>query len=335
MDQQTNKTPSVIPRSDIPVSPDGNLEVQPFLAHKVLGSVLPQSPVALAWTRAQAGRDVALRSHPTPGLLVILEGRATLIGGLNRKVEAGDVITLPCNLEYGFAAVGPAGLHALHVAFEADSDSYTDEALSVHQLLDRNQMRLQTTLNNSFFLLLRRRGIDSERKRLAMRETLRVFSDAFQTLLFTRQAMCRDDEYAPQFSEHLREEIGHNLLLSTSGTSRIAKDPVLRAMSSWFCNRMLLLDNSEKAVVTLVLETGAFYVCSLSRPLFEGDEAQGYFETHAEEDLHHQEMSAALLTGLHPQVYRRLHGVLDETWDMVDAMTQRFAHLIGIEATTS
>lgn len=338
MERPSNKFPSVIPRSDIPVSAashDGDLEVRPFVAHKLLGSVLPSSLVSLAWIEARTGKDVALRSHEAPGLLIILEGRAVLIGRLTRKVEAGDVITLPRDHEYGFTAIGPAGLHALHVTFDGDPASVAQGAMSLPQLIARNEARLQTTLNNSFFSLLRRGGIDSERKRAAMRESLRVFSDAFQTHLFTRQATCHDEEYAAAFGEHLREELGHNRLLKVSGTSIIAKDAMLRGLSSWFCHQMLVLDNAEKAVVNLVLETGAYYVCTLSQPQFEGHEAQRFFDTHAAEDEHHKELSVALLRDLHPRVYGRLYSVLDTTWNMVDAMTQRLAYLIELDATSS
>jgi mannose-6-phosphate isomerase-like protein (cupin superfamily) len=339
MEKLTNKFPSVIPRSDIPVSRashDADLEVRPFLAHRLLGSVLPASLVSLAWTEARAGKDVALRSHATPGLLIILEGRAILMGRLTRKVEAGDVITLPQDHEYGFTAVGPAGLHALHVTFDSDLATGTaGRASSLAQLLAQNEARLQTTLNNSFFSLLRRGAINTERKRAAMRESLRVFSDAFQTHLFTRQATCLDEEYATAFGEHLREELGQNRLLKVNGTPIIAKDAVLRGLSSWFCHQMLVLDNAEKAVVNLVLESGAYYVCTLSQPLFEGHEAQKFFDTHAEEDEHHKELSVALLQALHPRVYGRLHDVLETTWNMVDAMTQRLAYLIELDTTSS
>jgi quercetin dioxygenase-like cupin family protein len=338
MEQQAIKSPSVIPRSSIPVSPgsgEGSLEVQPFTAHRVLSSLLPSSAVALAWTKAHPGRDVEPRSHTTPGLLIVLEGRAVLTGELNRKVQAGDVVTLPANHEYGFTAVGPAGLHALHVSFDGDPSTYSDEALTLRQLLTRNDARLQTTLNNPFFSMLRRGGIDTDRKRTAMREALRVFSDAFQTLLFTRQATCRDEEYFAQFNQHLLEELGHNNLLSVSGTTPVSKDAVLRAMSSWFCHQMLVLDNAEKAVVNLVLETGGYYLGTLSMPLFEGDSAQRYFDTHAEDDAHHKDLSIALLEGLHPHTYVRLQRVLDATWDMVDAMTSRFAYLIELDAGSS
>lgn len=336
MEQQTNKFPSVVPRSDIPVSPaEGNLEVQPFLAHKVLGSMLPHSAVSLAWTQARSGKDVALRAHPTPGLLIILEGRAVLIGGLNRKVEAGDVIMLPRDLEYGFTAVGPAGLNALHVAFEGDSEAYTDEALSLQQLLARNEMRLQTTLNNSFFMLLRRRGIDSERKRTAMRESLRVFSDAFQTMLFTRQATCRDEEYDSPSNRRLLEGLGRDRALPVSVASLITNDSALRSISSWFCRQVLVLDGAEKAVVNLVLETGGYYLGALAALMFEDEDSPRCADRHAGDDGHYRAANVALLEGLPPHTYARLQRVLDTSWDMVDTMTQRFAQLIELDAGSS
>jgi hypothetical protein len=110
---------------------------------------------------------------------------------------------------------------------------------------------------------------------------------------------------------------------------------VLRAMSSWFCHQMLVLDNAEKAVVTLALETGGYYFGTLSMPLFEGDSAQRYFDTHAEDDAHHKDLSIQLLEGLHPHTYVRLQRVLDSTWDMIDAMTSRFAYLIELDAGSS
>jgi mannose-6-phosphate isomerase-like protein (cupin superfamily) len=325
MEPQTNKSPSVVPRSDIPLAlTDGNLEVQPFLAHAILGSVLPQSAVALAWTRARSGKDVALRSHATPGLLIILEGRAILIGGLSRKVEAGDVITLPRHLEYGFTAVGPAGLHALHVAFEGDSESHADEALSLQQLRARNEARLQTTLNNPFFMLLRRR-IDSERKR----EGLRVFAEAFRSLLSTRPA-ARPEDHASQFEPHLLEGHGQDQL--PSATSLLATDSVLRSMSSWLCRQVLVLDGAEKAVVNLVLETAGYYLGALAALMFEAEDSPGCGDTRAEHD---EDANVVALEGLQPHEYARLQRVLDTSWDMVDAMTQRFAQLIELDAGSS
>ena len=168
-----------------------------------------------------------------------------------------------------------------------------------------------------------------------MRECLRVFSDAFQVLLFSRQALCRDERFAPAFHQHLVEELGHNRMLQVSGSSPLAKDAQLHAASAWFCEQMLLADNVEKAAITLVLETGAYYVFTLSRPLFQGDVSEGYFDTHAEDDAEHKEQGALLLEGLHPEQYRRLQTVVDSAWDMVHAMTSRFTYLIELAERSS
>jgi quercetin dioxygenase-like cupin family protein len=336
--QPVRKTPSVIPRSAIPVSPppeDRSLEVRPFHAHELLGSVLPTAAVAMAWTKARPGQEVDLRSHATPGLLIVLEGDAELVGRVRRKVQAGDVITLPTNHEYGFTEIGAKGLHALHVAFGQEVASKNDQAQTLQQLLSRNDARMQIALSNPFFSLLRNRRVDNSRRRTAMRECLRVFSDAFQTLLFTRQATCRDARYAPSFNQHLREELGHNQLLKVSGSSSIARDPRLLATSAWFCHQMLVLDNAEKAAVNLVLETAGYYLGTLAGPLFSGQESSGYFDTHAEDDAHHKDVGIRLLEGLHPQTYGRLQRVLDSSWDMLEAMTRRFAHLIELDTRSS
>jgi hypothetical protein len=338
MQHPSTKTPSVVPRSEIPVSPlaeEGNLEVRPFLAHSLLGSMLPASAATLAWTHARPGSSVALRSHPVPGLLIVLEGGAELIGRLNRAVEPGDVITLPSDHEYGFENVGPAGLNALYVAFHEQPSGGAGEAHSLSELLARNEVRVQLALNNAFFSLLRNGGVDSERKRATMRECLRVFSDAFQTFLFTRQATCRDRDFAAPFHGHLLEELGHNELLAISGSSPIAHDSILIATSNWFCHQMLVLDNAEKAVVNLALESAGYYLGTLSMPLFVNDESRGYFDTHAEDDAHHKELGAQLLDDLHPHTYARLQRVLDSSWDMIEAMTARFAYLIELGARSS
>jgi hypothetical protein len=247
MEQQANKVPSVIPRSDIPValgSSGDSLEVQPFTAHRLLSSLLPSSPVSLAWTKAHAGRDVELRSQPTPGLLIILEGRAVLIGALSRNVEGGDVITLPANQKYGFTAIGPAGLQALLVSLAGDSLSYADDAQTLSQLVGRNDARLQTTLNNDFFLALRGRAVEASRKTKVLTEALCVLSDAFETLRVTRR-MVRE------------------------GANSLEDAP---------------LDDAELIVAQLVFTTCKHYLARLSWPLVEDRQAATQYGPRADKE---------------------------------------------------
>lgn len=167
-----------------------------------------------------------------------------------------------------------------------------------------------------------------------MKECLRVFADAFQVLLHTRQATCTDERFEKAFLVHLTEELGHNELLAVTRNPRAFDDPTLRAASAWFCHRMLVLDNVGKGIVNLVLETAGHYLGTLAGPLFAGDACHAYFETHAGADELHKEMGIELLGGQHPDTYRRLRGVLDDTWDMLDVMTRRVVDLVDIEATS-
>jgi mannose-6-phosphate isomerase-like protein (cupin superfamily) len=330
--------PSVIPRSDIPISDapeDLGLEVRLFDAHALLSSVVPRSDVALAWTHARPGQEVPARSHATRGLLIILDGEGELTGAMHRSVGQGDVITVPAGQEYGFRAIGAQGLHALHVAFGEGSTVRPPLGGPLEQLLERNQARAQLLLQNPFFMLLREGKLESSRKRAMMRECLRVFSDAFQNFLFVRQATCRDDDYSQVFHEHLREEIGHNKLLRVSGERGAAQDPILQATSTWFCHQMLVQDNAGKAVLNIVLETAGYYFHTLAKPVFDGDEGAEYFKVHAEEDEKHMQVGVALLEGQKPEAYKRLARILDDGWDMLDAMNRRVVRLVELDAARS
>ena len=327
--------PSVIPRSEIPVSAisaDSHLDIRQFRAHALLGKVMPGSGVSVAWTHVRQDQEVALRSDPKPGLLIIVHGRAELVGAQSRAVEQGDVLAIPANQSYGFVSVGASGLQAVHVTFPEPAGG---RIRTLKQVLARNEARAQMALTNPFYSMLRDRKLDTARRRALMIEGARVFADAFQTFLFTRQANCADDGYAPAFLQHLREELGHNELLEVTRDPRVFGDPVLKAVSSWFCHQMMVLDNVDKAMVNLVLETGGFYLGTLAGPAFEGHAGSTFFHTHSESDAAHQEVGAQMLENQTPDTYARLAETLDASWDMLDSMTSRIAHIIEMNDTSS
>ena len=322
--------PSVVPRSDVPVSSapeDSGLEIRPFQAHDILSQAVPEN-VALAWTFARYGQDVELRSHTTPGLLIVLQGKAELLGGARRRVEQGDVITVPSKHAYGFTSVGRQGLHAIHVAFRTDVERRGAKAINCDELLAQNDRRARAALKSPFFQLFRAGELSTESRRSIMREALRVFSDAFQAMLLSRQAMCRDETFQSVFDEHLQEELGHNKLLRVSGDACVTGDPILKATSAWFCHQMLVLDNAGKAVVHLMLETAGHDFHTLAMSVFSADESAHYFKTHAEDDERHRNLAVHLLRDQHPLTYPRLHKVLEDSWDMFDAMSSRIAKLV-------
>lgn len=331
MEQEENNLdrPSVVPRSEVPICGTSRepLEIRAFDGHSTLRTATPQS-VAMALTFAHPGQVIAPRSHEHRSMLIVLHGSAELIGLGQKRLEQGDVVTLPADREYGFTEVGPAGLHALHVTFREEAE-VPPEATTLEQLLAYNEFRASRALQSPYFRLLKNGGLVSLERRARLRDAIRVFSDAFQNVLFIRQATCADERYASVFHEHLTEEIGHNQLLTVPETRRAPTDPILRATSSWFCHQMLVLDNIGKgALVHLVLETAGYHFHTLAAPLLTADVSAEYFQIHAEADDDHRKVATGFFADQHPSTYRRLHKIIERGWNVFDVMTSRFLHFV-------
>lgn len=327
--------PFIVRRNEIPVSTaaiDASLEARPLLGHPLLHLALSSSGAALSWLRVEPGQTIAPLSHPTPALLVVVQGQAELIGATHQGIEKGDMITVPAGEEYGFREVGKTGLDLLRVTFsfkEREGDVTT-----LDELLKLNEARVTRILETPYFRMLKTRGLDTKAKRDRFRECIRLFSDFFQRFLFTRQALCKEAEYSAKFAEHLSEEFGHNKLLRDVNNPRVYGDPVLQATLGWFCQQMLTLDNAGKMVVNVVLETAGYHFHTLATPIFAGDEGAQYFGTHAEADEHHKDFGIDVLEGYSPKVYRDLAKTLETAWDMLEAVTQRIYELV-MQAETS
>jgi hypothetical protein len=269
-----------------------------------------------------------------------MRGRGALVGTASvatavRRVEQGDVLTVPPGHSYGFAQI-EADLHVLQVSLQQQTgEAAAERELSLDSLLAHNRKRAEQVLESPFYVQLRDGLLNTRDKRSAACEAIRVFSDAFQSFLFTRQAMCRDEGYFAAFHGHLLEELGHNDLLHVAGNQRITRDPILRATSVWFSHQMLKLDNAGKAIVNLVLETSGYYFHTLAKPVFADGSSATYFAAHAEADEVHMDLGVDLLAGLHPDTYRRLIELLDESWDMLQTVTTRFAELVAMEVNES
>lgn len=335
------KAPGIelVQRVEIPaetLSSDGAREERPFAAHPLLARLLPPTgPAEFTWSRVAPSREPAIiHSHPTRVLLIIVGGSAELIGNRKGHVKEGDVIALPARSPYGFTAVAESGLNFLRLAFRPEGGVKERDVLSLPDLLARNEQRAAHFLRNPFFDLLRDDTLTDPRKLSVFRPTVRVFSDAFQTLIFTREATCCDEAFRSTFASHFRDEVGHNELLGARERDTPVRDSVLTALLSWFTYQMLVLDNVEKAVlVHLVLETAGHHFEALgsANESLKKDSAAKYFEAHAADD-EHKDMVTGLIEGCHPKTYRRLGQLLDEGWDMLGQITSRMAYLIRNEA---
>jgi len=260
-------------------------------------------------------------------LLVGCDGAAQL-SPIDRAIGRDDLVALPAGQLCRISGVGPDGFHALAIVLgEAQgvlASPPASDQLTLDGLLAHNLRRLEQVAQGRFFTMLRDGTLDSRDKRRAYLDGVQVFSDMFQTMIFSRQASCRDDLYAPVFLQHLRAELGHNELLAQRSDKQVSKDAVLAATASWFAYQMHVLDNVEKAaVIHLVLETSGQHFHALARDRFADESNRAYYEVHADNDDEHAKMGIRLLDGHHPSVYRRLHQIVDEAWDMFEAMVNR------------
>jgi hypothetical protein len=176
-------------------------------------------------------------------------------------------------------------------------------------LLERNEIRTQLILNNSFFLLWREGKLGDEQARRTMLDCLTLLADTFGTFPSSRQA----DE---------QSNVGSHDALA-------ARDPILVATSTWYRHQVLTLDEAGKRVLGLVLETVGYYLGVLAGSVLAGDDAESAFDTPAEREARQKETYSRFPLGERSHAYGYLHTVLEDTWDMLDQATTRIAMLVS------
>ncbi|OBK24378.1 hypothetical protein A5634_03320 [Mycobacterium asiaticum] len=302
-----------------------------FSAHPELGEMLPgEGQIALGWIDGDQ-HQILTRSAEFDTMLLVLGGQARLSD--ERDLQVGDVVTVPAGSSYRLAVTAADGLAALAITFRADTAAETpdEDACSLATLLERNEQRVRNTSQGSMFALVDDGTLDDPAGREEFLRRIRPLSDTFQKIIVARQATCSDQAYESIFLAHLADEFGHNSLLPPDRPA--TPDPVMNATLSWFTHQMLVRDNAEKAVlVHLVLEAAAeaFFTKPTTKAAFASAGALDYFHAHLEDEAH-KDLGAQLLTGLHPLTYRRLHRMLEDGWDMFDAMSNRLAELVRAE----
>src|SRR5579859_406986 len=167
------------------------------------------------------------------------------------------------------------------------------DGLTVEELLAFNSERLERHKQQTFFRLFTDGTVRDPAKRQRLFACGHAFSRHFQTMLHARHAHCADERFLSLFERHLREEVGHDELLSKKRQRpEVVWDPIMDSAAAWFISRMSIVDNVEKlAIIHLVLEASGAYMGSISGPVMrELDEAE-YFELHNELDQSHVTMA--------------------------------------------
>jgi hypothetical protein len=268
-------------------------------------------------------------------MMVFYAGSGSMLGDRQGPVQEGDVVVVPAGREHGFKG-GAGGLSALSIQFGAGlytnpSDPrvlFSKEQDSLESLLAYTDKRAAEFTTRPIFELFTDGTLDDPKRRQVFLDTLQIWVDGNQTLLFTRQASTLDPVYEETFLRHMQEEMGHDVLHRSradgSGSAPKARDPQMEAITNWFAYQMYVLDNAEKtAIIHLVIEKASATYHRKARPALAKYLNDEYFELHVEADDGHAAMGAQLLRSESPRTYARLRKIIGEAWDMIGAMTDR------------
>jgi hypothetical protein len=309
-------------------------EQRDFRWNALLREFMPApSTFSVSWVRLKCGEVLTPQVQPMQSLLVFYAGNGVIVGDLERPVSKDDVVIMPAGCEYG-AIGGKQGLQGLSIQFGQGSYAAATKARAdttepehrLESLLAYNQQRLEEFRRRPLFSLIDDGTLRDRFKRQAFLDTLQVWLDGQEALLFARQASCADPDYAGAFHEDVRhrtERRGTNKGRSEAGGGIGTKnDVVVEAITEWFTYQMFVLDNAEKAAVFyLVIELANTALGSSLATL--GREVGGFRPARLEDDTKRAAVAEELLRRQSARIYARLRRIVGEAWDMFSALSDR------------
>jgi len=316
-------------------------EVKNFRANEEMNRFIPeQARLAVSWVRLAKNEKLDVHVHPISSLYIICEGEAILLGdGVDRRAVPGDVICIPPGADHGFIGAGDNGYWGLSIQFE-ERGLYEDPSKPLvtfdqdpyayyHQLKAHNARYIERYQDNKIFTAFAKDKTFSEAKKSLFLDYLQILSDQFQKMVLLRSALCEDVRFSRFFSEHLKEEFGHDEVLRNSRDNlQVREDAIFEALCIWFNHQMITLDNLEQAIlVHFVIEGSAFVFYNNIKHVFDPSK-QNHFEDHSEFDGDHQEVDKAFFKGMTEEQFQRVKAVLDKGWSMVEKQYARLAELI-------
>lgn len=334
----------VVARSQIApltqVEQDGEIhrigELRDFRWSEELKRFMPDpSRFSVSWVQLKHGEVLQTHVHPVHSLMVFYAGSGEMMGDLQRTIKKEDVVVVPAGCYHGFRA-GPDGLYALSIQFgeglytkpEKPRVVFTKGDDSLEAVLTYNEQRRRAFEQGPLFAIIAKGALNAPAKRKAYLEGVQTFTNGMTAMLLSRQATCTDEAYEPTFLTHMGQEIGRRLLeggAHATATQVAEKDPVIDSVATWFTHQMFVLDNAEKtALVHLVIGTASATYAQRTRALAPNLPAHVFGLAHREGD-DHKALAEALLRKQSPKVYARLKEIVEEGWDMMDALGERLA----------
>jgi quercetin dioxygenase-like cupin family protein len=359
-----NEHVQVIRRKDIPSLHSVSINdkthylgvLKDFHKHPVLNNFVPKhGRLSVSWVHLGKNEMLEPHVHPIKSMIIICRGQTKTLGELSTTLHEGDILIVPPHREHGFIGSGDEGFWGLSVQFEKRG-LYENPSVPLAQFIDRpkiikkiqndnecsnlssllkiNKMQKKNLKQNPLFGFLKAQVQHNISLRDLFLSYFQVWSDAFQKMVLTREALCENPSFKEISEKHLEDEFGHNRQLSKERKNKHPNwDPILHATANWFPWKMLSLDETEKVVIVHLVIEAAATVFYTEVPSFVGRSINSsHFAAHETLDVDHERMGIFLLEGLAPAQYDRLHHVQQEGWDMINQLFKRIYELIHTQA---
>ncbi|HEY2512335.1 MAG TPA: hypothetical protein VGI39_15815 [Polyangiaceae bacterium] len=263
-------------------------ELRDFRWNDSLRSFMPDpSRFSVSWVRLVKDEELKPHVHPIHTMMVFYEGSGQMLGDLHRAIRQNDAVVVPAGCAHGFIG-GPEGLYGLSIQF--GEGLYTaPEKPRVRFVRDEDTARGIFDYNEA-----RRRSFSE--------------SPLFALL---GDGSLRDERRRTAFLGALPD----------SPRER-TRDSTVKAVASWFAYQMNLLDDAEKAALLLAV-----------------DSAEATYATRAAPNVGSSSLNlrpAGLSRGAYgegflrresPRGYGRVRSLLEESWDMIGALSDRVVEI--------
>ncbi len=278
-------------------------ELRDFSRHDALRACMASnaSTTSFAWTTLKPGQTLAAHKHPVDSMILVCEGHGRYFGEYDAALSAGDIVYVRSNALHGFQAAEDSRLECLSIQFEGrglyeDSErslvrfgsaSHYDSLLASHRDWKQSFAELCAGLNAD----IRSHG---DIYNATLYGCIGRWSSVFQNLLFLRQANTHCKSLSEIFRDHLRDEFGHDALLSRY---EYRWDAQLEAYFGWFLNQMYTRSDEVKLIlVHMVMESAGDVFSQVMAESSAGTtEIARYVDVHGELDGGHADVGSEII----------------------------------------
>ena len=264
-------------------------ELRDFRWNDSLRSFMPDpSQFSVSWVRLVKDEELKAHVHPIHTMMVFYEGSGQMLGDLHRTIQRDDVVVVPAGCAHGFIG-GPEGLYGLSIQF--GEGLYTaPEKPRVRFVRDEDTARGIFEYNEA-----RRRS----------------FSESALFSLLGDGSLRNERRLAAFLGA-----------LPDSPRER-TRDSTVKALASWFSYQVHLLDDAEKAALLLAVDGAEATYATRAVPSLGSASSLNLRPM----GLPRGAYGEGFLRRESPRGYGRVHGVLEESWDMIGAMSDRIVEI--------